>query len=472
MKTTSEKYERYFERIFKTFEVEVVRFARMTQGVTKQRERVYLKPTHEAKDLSHINAFIDYGDYGLKFSFYPELNQTERAACVLTCDYVLTTQSGVAVYPLDLILDAKDFSTFVYKDMLSEDLMMEALEEFLGLVRKNQTRFFEIAKDGSSQDRLNQALLHDFNQLIGPLDLLDETAIDVLMVRKRQDATSLWRTYFTLGLIQESLIEASKQAQGRSAYDLRLIDELKSLKEKEIKSGPVYVPSKIEQNYLYVLPEPIGKRKRQTRFSIDVSYVLMLLPMAVLVYFTMGFTFWAVTFYGYFSTNVKLMMGVVPVFIAAIFVTPWGVSFAHQLVYPKDHALYKGYDYRYKHQKKSRVFKALMLSGLAFMLIISSWIGSDVLIFYNTRFSLTPGFLWTSPVETYTYYDLAQVEYRYSLIDESGKTVKYQHYILVYKDGKKVYLKDYITLMHCENVLIPFLIRRNIRIVRYETNQN
>ncbi len=470
MKSTSEKYERYFERIFKIFEVEIVRFARMTQGTTKQRERIYLKPTHEAKDLSQIVAFIDYNDYGLKFTLFPDCRQMEYPACVLKCDFVLKTNLGSVVYPLDFVLDPQDFTPFIVQDILSEDLMMETLEGFLDLIRKNQNRFLDVAQDASSEERLNQALLYDYHQLVGPLEGLDENSIEAVMTRKRKNAASLWRKYFLLGFIQESLDEVTLSTNGKSAYEERIITELKSKQKNDLKTGPVLVASLMEKNMRYTLPKPYGKRKNQRRISTVVSYLFMLLPAAVLVYFVMGFTFWAVTFYGYFSTDVKLLTGIIPVLFVALFLTPWGVTFAHQITFPKDHAIYMGFDYRYKHQKYSKPFKAAMIVGLVFMLSISSWIGSNILIFYNTQFSLTPGFLWTTPVEMYRYYDLDRVEYRYSLTDKIGKSVKYQHYILVYKNGKIVQLKEYLTFLHCETVLIPFLVRRNIKIIRYETN--
>ncbi len=470
MKSTTEKYERYFERIFKIFEVEIVRFARMTQGITKQRERFYFKPTHEVKDLSKIVATIDYNEYGLKFSLFPDLSQIEYPACVLKCDYVLKTNLGPLVFPLDLVLDLQDFTPFVYQDILSEDLMLEVLEDLLALVRRNKDHFLILAHDTSSKDRLSQVLLTDYHKLIGPLEVLDENSIEEVMTRKRNDATSLWRNYFILGFIQESLDEVTQSKKDRSAYEERLINELKSLQKKGVKTSPVLVSEQMEKNMRYVLPEPFGKRKKQRRISHDVSYLLMLLPATVLVYFMMGFVFWVVTFNGYFSTDVKLSMGLIPVIIVALFLTSWGVSFAHHLVYPKDHPTYKGYDYRFRNQRKLRLFRAVMISGLIFMLTISSWIGSNVLIFYNNEFTLTPGVLWTSPAERYRYYDVDHIEYRYSLLDESGKSIKYQHYILVFKDGKKFQLKEYLTFMHCEKVLIPFLIRRNIKIIRYEPN--
>jgi hypothetical protein len=103
---------------------------------------------------------------------------------------------------------------------------------------------------------------------------------------------------------------------------------------------------------------------------------------------------------------------------------------------------------------------------MVMMLSVASWGGTNLLIFNQSNFSLAPGFMWFPPTKQISYYDVDHLEYRFELSSESDNPTVYQHYVLIFKDGKEVLLKPYLSVMECEDVLIPFFERKNIRTIK------
>ena len=92
MRKTSAVYERFFERVFKVFEVEMVRLARMTQGSIIKRGRFYTTATREAQALTKIQYLIDYEGYGISLTMVPNLVIDKAPCCIVKMDFVLDPQ--------------------------------------------------------------------------------------------------------------------------------------------------------------------------------------------------------------------------------------------------------------------------------------------------------------------------------------------------------------------------------------------
>jgi hypothetical protein len=180
----------------------------------------------------------------------------------------------------------------------------------------------------------------------------------------------------------------------------------------------------------------------------------------------MGFTFWAFTFDSYYTTQVNTLFAIPPLLIGNFFAAIWVKSLAHQIAFPKDHQIYLGYAMRSKHDLAQRNLRWVSLGVMVMMLSVASWGGTNLLIFNQSNFSLAPGFMWFPPTKLISYYDVDHLEYRFELSNDSGTTTVYQHYVLIFKDGKEVLLKPYLSVMECEDVLIPFFERKNIRTIK------
>ncbi len=464
MNKTSLKYERYFERIFKAYELEVIRFARMTQGSVKTRERVYSSPQNEADGLIKIVANIDYSDFILNITFLPQLEKSYLPSCVIKMDFTLQTDGQSWTFPFDAIMDKDDLSPFYVFDCLSDNLVIEAIEALLSLFRRYQTRLKETATNPDKVKHLLNALIEDHVSLIGPLDqMTPSTNQDVL---DQKTALMMIPAYkqFLLRLNQESLNSYEDSKFSLSAYELNIIQTLKFRLSLGSQGESDDLPRLITANYRYMDSTKKDKYHQQMKASYALSYLFMVVVMAIAVYFAMGFSHWIITLESQYKTTVNLWIGIIPVIISTIFASLWGIPLAHQMLYPEDNVYFKGYHYRFKHSLKVKRLKLVSALAIVLMLLIGAWNGTNILVFYHGHFTLQPSFLWLPPTQDQFYTQLAQVSYRETLTDAQGKTINYDHYILVYKDGKIVQLKPYLSALECKNVLVPYLDRKNIRL--------
>jgi hypothetical protein len=185
--------------------------------------------------------------------------------------------------------------------------------------------------------------------------------------------------------------------------------------------------------------------------------------MAIITYFVMGFTFWAFTFDSFYTTEVNTLLAIPPLLIGNFFAAIWVRPLAHQIAFPQDHQIYLGYTMRSKHDKSERNLKWVSLGVLVMMMSVASWGGTRLMIFNQGDFSLAPGFMWIPPMKQVTYYEVDHLEYRTEIMDESGKFIEYNHYVLIFRDETEVLLKPYLDIMKCEDILIPFFETKNIR---------
>ncbi|MEI7667655.1 MAG: hypothetical protein WCI62_01495 [Erysipelotrichaceae bacterium] len=466
MSRKSAVYERFFERVFKVFEVELVRLARMTQGSIIKRGRLYTSPTRESAALTKIEYVIDYETYGIIFTLIPNLKVENTPCCIVKMDYVLDPTNQALSVSLDEVMEPFDFTPFVYQDILSEELMLEVIETSMLILRKNQAYFKEVALDKTIQALIMNHILDDYHQLIGPLETLDESACQAVLDIKLAHAIEPFYKHFVLGNYQMALESSNKANLKWSAFDSRLLEFINQKLNEGQTQGSCLVPPLNEKNYRYVTAETFDLRKHQELISYGVAYVLTLLPMAILTYFVMGLSFWIFSFDSFYTTQVNTLISLFPLLIGSLFAVVWARSLAHQMIYPKDHVIYKGYAMKAKHNRVNRYLKLVSIIGILGMLSFASWGGTNIMIFNQGSFSLAPGFMWMPPTKTQTYYVVDHMEYHYTLTDESGKTITYKHYVLVFKDGKRVLLKPYLGVTECEDVLIPFMERRNIKTIR------
>jgi hypothetical protein len=461
MRKTSAVYERFFERVFKVFEVEMVRFARMTQGSIIKRGRFYTTPTREAQALTKIQYLIDYEGYGILLTMIPNLAIEKAPCCIVKMDLVLDPQGKALTVSLDEVLDRNDFSPFVFQDILSEDLMLEVVENEMAVLRKNQAHFRELAQDPSSRSLLMKKILKDHNQCIEHRETLNEEAIQAVLDFKLAHAISAFYKNFVLGKPEEALESMRKMDQRFSDYDLRVIEKLS--KDLKANQSHVLVSPLNEKNYRYVTEGSHDLRNKQARLSYALALVLSLLPMAIITYFVMGFTFWAFTFDSFYTTEVNTLLAIPPLLIGNFFAAIWVRPLAHQIAFPQDHQIYLGYTMRSKHDKSERNLKWVSLGVLVMMMSVASWGGTRLMIFNQGDFSLAPGFMWIPPMKQVTYYEVDHLEYRTEIMDESGKFIEYNHYVLIFRDETEVLLKPYLDIMKCEDILIPFFETKNIR---------
>jgi hypothetical protein len=464
MRKTSVGYERFFERVFKVFEIEMVRLARMTQGSIIKRGRFYTTPTREVQSLTKIEYLIDYETYGISLTMIPNLAIEKAPCCIVKMDFVLDPQGKALVVSLDEVLERDDLSPFVFQDILSEELMLEVVESEMAILRKNQSHFRELAQDPSTRAHLTKKILKDHSQCIEHRETLNEDAIQAVLDFKLAHAISPFMKHFVLGNTEEALESMRKMDQRFSDYDLRIIEKL----SQNLKRGlhQCLVPSLTEKNYRFVNEGTLDERHKQERSSYALALVLSILPMAIITYFVMGFTYWAFTFDSYYTTQVNTLFAIPPLLIGNFFAAIWVKSLAHQIAFPKDHQIYLGYAMRSKHDLAQRNLRWVSLGVMVMMLSVASWGGTNLLIFNQSNFSLAPGFMWFPPTKQTSYYEVDHLEYRFELSNESGNTTVYQHYVLIFKDGKEVLLKPYLSVMECEDVLIPFFERKNIRTIK------
>jgi len=464
MNKTSLKYERYFERIFKAYELEVIRFARMTQGSVKTRERVYRSPQNEADGLIKIEAKIDYVDYGLNITFIPQLEKSFLPSCVIKIDFTLKVDGQTWTLPFDAIMDSDDFTPFYYMDCLSDNLVIEAIEALLSLFRQYQFRLREVALSPVKTKQLINKLIEDHVSLIGPIDQMTPNANQTVLHHKMALLMLPAYKQFLLRQHQESLNAYENSRFPLSTYEHNIINELKSRLSLGSHGETNDLPRLISQNYQYANASKNDKYHQQMKASYGLSYLFTVVFMAIGGYFAMGFAHWVITLESQYKTSVNLWIGVIPVLIATVFAAIWGLPLAHQMLYLEEHEFYKGYDYRYKHSSNVKRLKLVSALGITLMLLIGAWNGTNILVFYQFHFTLKPSFLWLPPTQDQRYVELAQVSYRETLTDSQGKTIAYDHFILVYKDGKILQLKPYLSAEECERVLVPYLDRKNIRL--------
>lgn len=457
IRRTSGTYERAFDRLFKTFEVEMVRFNRMTQGTTKSRARHYTTATREVKDCTDITIVLNYETYDLRFTLIPNLNTTDLPVNHLTVDLLCGPQDHPLIVPLDLLLDQEDLRPTFYADLLTEDVMLEAIDALLDLFRSIHHRL-ETFAEPKNQAALKTLIHQDMERILG--QAVDESLIERWIDQKRAFALTQAVRDFYLGNHEASLKAFETYTLKGGLFEEKLKAALNAKKSKPDLIGP-----QMKHNYRYVRLDQKDRRHDQQKKTYVLAFVLTILPMAVIVFFVMGFTFWAITLYSFYKTGVNTWFGLIPLVISNGFAAFWAMPLAHSLLYPKDHALYRGHALRHKHDASVLRLKWSSAAMIVLMLTMSAWNGTNVMVFNQSDFSLAPGFMWIPPVEFQSYRVLDHMEFRYS-ISENGKTVEYSHYVLIFKDGKEVLLKPYLSLAQCEDILVPFMERKNVKTIQ------
>jgi len=432
MVKTSAVYERFFERIFKVFEVEMVRFARMTQGTIIKRGRLYTTPTREVQSLTKIEYIIDYESYGIAFTLIPQLHKEKEPCCIVKMDYVIDPSNKAIKVSLDTVLESNDVTPFIFQDILSEELMLEVIETDMATLRKNSTHFKEMAQNEASSGIITKKVLDEVHQLMGQCETLDETVTQSLLEKKLKYAISAEYKNFILGNSQ----------------------------------NPCLLPPLIEKNYRYVSEESYKLRKKEALLSYAFAYLLTFLPMAILTYFVMGFTFWAVAFDSYYTTPVNTLLSIPSLVIGNFFVATNARSLARSLLYPKDQAIAHGVEMKTKHDKANQHLRIISILTLIVVLSVASWGGSYVLIFNQRQFSLVPNFMWIPPLSARSYEEVDHLEYRFNNTDTDKNSSIYNHYVMVFKDGQEVLLKPYLSITECEDILVSFLERKGIRTIK------
>jgi hypothetical protein len=226
------------------------------------------------------------------------------------------------------------------------------------------------------------------------------------------------------------------------------------------------LPDLIHKSYVYSTSNKEDLYHTQKKKSYALAFALSLLPMTVLNYFVMGYFFWALTLYSYYKTGVNTWVGLITLMISTAFAAIWALPLAHAMMFPKDHGLYKGFELRHKHDRKTIQIKLSSVIVIVMMLSVSAWNGTNIMVFNQGVFTLAPGFMWNPPIKFESYKVLDHMEYRAIITTDSGKRVDYYHYVLIFKDGKEVLLKPYINVYTCEDILIPFMERKNVKTIR------
>ncbi len=461
IKKTSGNYERGFERLFKAFEIEMVRFNRLTQATTKKRERITLSNVPHAKDCQKIQITLAYQGYDLRFTLIPNLKTSNEPTMILALDYVFSPNQDPLILPVDMILDPDDFTAALYQDLLNEDLLLAAIEAFLDLYRKALGQFQAIAIDPHSRSRLSKLIQED---MLGMLDhdLTNDTWID----QKRRFAVSNAVKFFLMGHNQTSMEAFKLQTIPGGHYENRIKAALQARLDQSFTQSPTLLPELIHQSYVYSTSNKEDLYHVQKKKSYALAFAISLLPMAVLNYFVMGYFFWALTLYSYYKTGVKPWLGLIPLIISTLFAAIWTLPLAHAMMFPKDHVLYRGFEMRHKHDRKTFQIKLSSVIAIVMMLSVSAWSGTNIMVFNQSVFTLAPGFMWNPPINFESYKVLDHIEYRPTLTTASGKTIDYYHYVLIYKNGEEFLLKPYISVYTCEDILIPFMERKSVRTIR------
>lgn len=461
IKKTSGNYERNFERLFKAFEIEMVRFNRLTQATTKKRERVYASNLPHVKECHRIQITLAYQDYDLRFTMIPNLKTSDDPAMILMMEYVYSPNQDALIVPVDMILDSADFTPALYQDLLNEDLLLEAIEAFLDLFRQGHGQFQIVASDPNSRTKLTRLIEEDKEHLstteLTPLTL--ESWLD----QRRHFATTTAVKFFLMGHNQASRDAFKTGTIPGGLYEKRI---KAALQERLNQTSPSLLPALIHKNYDYTSSNQEDQYHAQKKRSYVLAYVLSFLPMAVLNYFVMGYFFWALTLYSYYKTGVNTWFGLIPLIISTFFAAIWVMPIAHAILFPKDHELYRAHQMRHKHDRKTIQIKLSALIVIVMMLTVSAWNGTNLMVFNQGVFSLAPGFMWIPPINFESYRVLDHMEYRSTITTDSGKVEDYYHYVLIYKDGKEVLLKPYLDIYTCEDILVPFMERKNVKTIR------
>jgi len=435
----------------------MVRFNRMTQGTTKSRARHYTTATREVKDCTDITIILNYETYDLRFTLIPNLITTDLPVNLLTVDFICGPQDHPLIVPLDLLLDKEDLRPTFYADLLTEELMLEAIEGLLDLYRSIHHRLEDFA-DPKNQAELLSLIKQDMELVLG--QPYEEALIDRWIDQKRAFALTQAVRDFYLGNHEASLKAFETLTLNGGLFEEKLKAALNSKKNVTNLIG-----SRMKHSYGYVRLDKQDLRHAQQKKTYVLAFFLTILPMAVIVFFVMGFTFWAITLYSLYKTGVNTWFGLIPLAISNVFAAFWAMPLAHAILYPKDHALYRGHAMRHKHDTSVLRLKLSSAAMIVLMLTMSAWNGTNVMVFNQGVFSLVPGFMWIPPVEFQSYRVLDHMEYRYS-ITENGKTVEYGHYVLIFKDGKEVLLKPYLSVTQCEDILVPFMERKNVKTIQ------
>lgn len=461
IKKTSGNYERSFERLFKAFEIEMVRFNRLTQASTKKRERVTSSNLPHVKDCQKIIITLAYQDYDLRFTLTPNLKTSNEPTMILTMDYVYSPEKEPLVFPVDMILEPDDFTPALYQDLLNEDLLLEAIESILDLFRRVHGQFQAIAIDPDSRNRLSKLIQEDMSNLLDR-ELTNDHWID----QKLRFATTTAVKFFLMGKNQASLEAFKQQTIHGGLYEQRIKAALQTRLDQSFTQSPSLLPDLIHKSYVYSTSNKEDLYHAQKKKSYVLSCAISVLPMAVLNYFVMGYFFWALTLYSYYKTGVQPWLGLIPLIVSTLFAAIWTLPLAHAMMFPKDHVFYKGFELRHKHDRKTIQIKLSSVIVIVMMLSVSAWNGTNLMVFNQGVFTLAPGFMWNPPINFESYRVLDHMEYRATITTDSGKVVDYYHYVLIYKDGKEVYLKPYISVYTCEDILIPFMERKNVKTIR------
>lgn len=464
IKKTSGNYERNFERLFKAFEIEMVRFNRLTQATTKKRERIYISNLPHVKDCQKIQITLAYQDYDLRFTMIPNLKTSNEPSMTLSMDYVYSPNQDPLILPIDMILEPTNFTPALYQDLLNEDLLLEAIEAFLDLFRKVHGQFQTLSSDPSAREKLKTLIEKDTENLSSTA--LTPLTFETWLDHKRQFATTTAVKFFLMGHNKASLEAFDALTIHGGLYESRIKAALQERLDQAIQESPSVLPALIHKNYDYTSANKEDLYHAQKKKSYALAYVISFLPMAVLNYFVMGYFFWALTLYSYYKTGVNTWFGLIPLLISTFFAAIWSMPIAHAMLFPKDHELYRAHQMRHKHDRKTIQIKLSSLIVIVMMLTVSAWNGTNLMVFNQGVFTLAPGFMWIPPINFESYRVLDHMEYRSTITTDSGKTEDYYHYVLIYKDGKEVLLKPYLDVYTCEDILVPFMERKNVKTIR------
>ena len=451
------------EAILHEFDTCAIHFSQRTDSIDVELDSQF-KRGNDTEDLTYRRAYLYYRSFMVEFKYTSHATLYVVNSILECLIHLDKNKDGVAI-PLAMLLDYCGINTpfpLCIPEILDSEAMREAFGVISQTLENNLQNISEALGNNSQRIEIERNFMRDISELLGteigaddPENYVGEPLYSYLTLRF---CSSIFINYIKGD--SKTAIKQLKKDKHKIGYEYRLLALWESGEITDFQLPLNARKGLAACNTAGV----IGTDKKETA-AIFFSWLILSIGISV-IYLSLFFLLYAIE-----KANAVYLMGPIynmPYCLLAAFITSIPASYFtrfrfYRLLFPKDYEAFCATDQVNNGKTGDTVIKWLL-----HIIVICSLVGTVLFTRWGMKF-LDDGFVdntafFSVSGDYYQYEDIERVYYLPNRVNALGDTLEYPSFVLVFKNGREIDFYEYDEIEEYEDILIPLLKNKGVRI--------
>lgn len=462
-------------KIHNRFDVCANEFCKQTNGFGCDIYSQY-KGEEKSENLNYRTARIRYGSFTIRF-VYTAHGLMNVINSVISCDIALDVCENAVFIPLPLMTDYcdKSISTPMCIPLISNENGVIQAFNCIGTVLKNMLNELYILSNNTELKTSTLGLFEDELKLCMDID----NALSNNNIRTEAKYLSFVANYFVYRFSSSIFVNAIKGNYKKAIKQLNKVkrktgyeDRLLSIWQKGTQPKESSIPE-VVANANHYNNNGVQKTSFKDFVSIALGW-MVLCPVLSALYACVFYVLLMIE-----KADSVYLAGVVyyfPYCVLMGFITAIAASYFTRIAIYK--LVFKGkankaleLDYIQNGTGSDKLMKGFLVVLIAASLVACILLANHNVNFFDNGFEDNTRFFSTNGTY-HSYQELEKVYYKPNRVNGFGETLDSPSYVLVLKNGKEIDLYEYDDIKNYEQIVIPLLESKGVRIERQTDTTN